>query len=64
MIVGKGELPMRCGSMCGGRTFPVERLLVGKNVGRPRQKVGRSVALSESGQEQAQGLGPHLPEAE
>lgn len=64
MIVGKEELPMRCDSMRGGRTSPVERSLVGRNVGRPRRKVGLSFALSESEQEQAQAPGLHLREAE
>lgn len=55
---------MRCGSMRGGWTSPVERSLVGRNVGRPRRKVGLSFALSESEQEQAQAPGLHLREAE
>lgn len=76
MIVERGGLPMRCGSMCGGRTSLAERSLVERNVGHPRRRVGVRVAPSDSrqvqvrAQEQAQEqaqvqvLGPHLREAE
>lgn len=66
MIVERGGLPMRCGSMCEGQTSLAERSLVERNAGHPRRRVEVRVAPPGTGQqqEQAQAQGPHLREVE